>query len=122
MANVAKDAAALCALLANENRVLILYHLMDGPMNVGQLHKRLKDITQSALSQHLSLLRANRIVECDKQGQNMVYSVIDPRAVRLMETIGEIFPMKPLSPAKPPQAPNIAGAKPAESGTGDECF
>lgn len=50
MANPAKDAAALCALLANENRMVILCHLMTGPMNVGQLHKRLKGITQSALS------------------------------------------------------------------------
>ena len=94
MASVAKNAAALCALLANENRVLILHSLMDGPMNVTQLHKRLKDITQSALSQHLSLLRANRIVDCDKQGQNMVYCITDPGAIRLVETIREIFPLE----------------------------
>ena len=95
MANVAKEAAALCALLANENRLTILYHLMSGPMNVGELHKQLKGITQSALSQHLTLLRANRIVEYDKQGQSMVYRVTDPRAIRLMETLGEIFDLAP---------------------------
>ncbi|NCB63059.1 MAG: ArsR family transcriptional regulator [Clostridia bacterium] len=116
MANVAKDAAALCALLANENRVLILHHLMDGPMNVTQLHKRLKDITQSALSQHLSLLRANRIVECDKQGQNMVYTIIDPGAIQLMGTIRAIFPLEQRKTTAKP-----AGAVPAETRTGDEC-
>lgn len=93
MANTAKEAAALCALFANENRMRILYHLMEGPMNVGQLHKRLKGITQSALSQHLTLLRANRIVECDKQGQSMVYSIVDPKAIRLMEAVEAIFGM-----------------------------
>lgn len=91
MPNIAKEAAALCALLANENRLMILYHLSDGPMNVGELHKKLKGISQSALSQHLSLLRANRIVECDKQGQNMVYHIIDPRAIRMMGTVRDIF-------------------------------
>lgn len=50
-------------------------------MNVGQLHKRLKGITQSALSQHLTAARANRIVECDKQGQSMVYKIVDQRAI-----------------------------------------
>lgn len=49
MANPAKDAAALCALLANENRMVILCHLMTGPMNVGQLHKRLKGNPVGAL-------------------------------------------------------------------------
>ena len=94
MANPAKDAAALCPLLANGNRMVILCHLMTGPMNVGQLHKRLKGITQSALSQHLTLLRANRIVECDKQGQSMVYKIVDQRAIRLIETVEEIFLLK----------------------------
>ena len=116
MANVAKDAAALCALLANENRVLILHNLMDGPMNVTQLQKRLKDITQSALSQHLSLLRANRIVECDKQGQNMVYTIIDPEAMQLMGTIREIFPLEQRKATV-----KSAGPVPAETRTGDEC-
>lgn len=113
MANAAKDAAALCALLANENRVLILHNLMDGPMNVTELHKRLKGITQSALSQHLSLLRANRIVECDKHGQNVVYTVLDPGAMRLVRTIREIFPLE--------QRKKSAGPAPAEfRATGDE--
>lgn len=61
-------------------------------MNVGQLHKRLKGITQSALSQHLTLLRANRIVECDKQGQSMVYKIVDQRASGLTETVGGDLP------------------------------
>lgn len=116
MANVAKDAAALCALLANENRVLILHNLMDGPMNVTALHKRLKDITQSALSQHLSLLRANRIVECDKQGQNMVYTIIDPGAMKLVGTIREIFPLEQKRPIV-----KAAGPVPAETRTGEDC-
>lgn len=100
MPNVAKEAAALCALLANENRLMILYHLAGGPMNVGDLHKRLRGISQSALSQHLSLLRANRIVECDKQGQNMVYHIVDARATRLMETVREIFSFDAGAPAE----------------------
>ena len=105
MPNVAKEAAALCALLANENRLMILYHLAGGPMNVGDLHKRLRGISQSALSQHLSLLRANRIVECDKQGQTMVYHIVDARATRLMETVQEIFSFDAGAPADRGQNP-----------------
>jgi ArsR family transcriptional regulator, virulence genes transcriptional regulator len=52
----AADAARLLKALANEQRLHILCNLLDGPLSVGELHQRL-DLSQSALSQHLALLR-----------------------------------------------------------------
>ena len=52
----AADAAQLLKALGNEQRLHILCNLLDGPLSVGELNQRL-DLSQSALSQHLALLR-----------------------------------------------------------------
>ncbi|MDR2211058.1 MAG: ArsR family transcriptional regulator, partial [Spirochaetaceae bacterium] len=44
-------------MLANENRLLIFCALMEGPMTVTEIAEKTPNITQSALSQHLALLR-----------------------------------------------------------------
>ncbi len=86
-----RDAAALFALLANHNRLLLLRCLCLGPRSVTQLHGCVPEISQAALSQHLSLLRANRVVACDRQGQRTVYTLTDHRAKRMVESAEELF-------------------------------
>ena len=57
MEEQAKKIAELLKLLANEQRLLILCALIQGPMTVGNIHAFTPNITASALSQHLSQLR-----------------------------------------------------------------
>ena len=52
----ASDAAALMKTLGNEQRLLVLCNLLEQPMTVGELNQRMS-LSQSALSQHLALLR-----------------------------------------------------------------
>ncbi|MDD7793508.1 ArsR/SmtB family transcription factor [Clostridium sp. 'White wine YQ'] len=87
MKEYAKEIAELLKVLANENRLMIVCHLIEGPLNVSELHGRLDNLTQSALSQHLSMLKAHRILESNKNGLTITYSIRDERVVKLIEVL-----------------------------------
>ena len=87
----ARELARLMGLLANENRLLILCRLMDGPAAVGELNRSVPHISASALSQHLQTLRSAGLVEGDKQGQYVVYRIKDPRLSRLFGLLRELY-------------------------------
>ena len=70
----AAEAAALLKALANEQRLLILCHLVSGPLSVGELNARLP-LSQSALSQHLAVLREGGIVATEREAQSVRYSI-----------------------------------------------
>ena len=83
-------AAALLRLLSNERRLMILCQLIGGDLSVGALQGRL-GLSQSALSQHLARLRADRIVATRREGQTIFYRIIDPAALHLLETLADLF-------------------------------
>lgn len=85
MEEKARKIADLLKLLANEHRLLILCALIREPMSVGRIHEFTPGISASALSQHLSQLKAAGILESDKQGMNVVYSIRDENVVGLMD-------------------------------------
>jgi DNA-binding transcriptional ArsR family regulator len=83
----AKQIAELLKVLANENRLLIFCGLMQKPMTVNEIAKHVPNITQSALSQHLSLLKAHGILDCVKSGQNVMYSISDHRVEEIIDVL-----------------------------------
>jgi ArsR family transcriptional regulator len=83
-------AAQLLRLLGNERRLMILCQLADGELSVGQLQPRV-GLSQSALSQHLALLRAEGIVTTRRTGQTIHYRITDPAALRVIATLAELF-------------------------------
>ena len=87
----AKQIAELLKLLANENRLLIFCALMDAPMTVGGIAKKVPNIRQSALSQHLTLLRAAGLLSSEKSGQNVIYSIADPRVNELIRVLKKCY-------------------------------
>jgi len=48
-------------------------------------------ITQSALSQHLTLLKAHGILDFNKTGQNVTYSIADHRVEELINVLRKYF-------------------------------
>ncbi len=90
MQEKAKEIADLLKLVANENRLLILCELSAGPQTVSALLEKLH-ITQSGLSQHLALLKANGILDYDKKAQTVTYNVKDKRILVLLSTIKETY-------------------------------
>lgn len=83
-------AATLLRLLANEKRLMILCQLADGEMAVGDIQSHVS-LSQSALSQHLALLRTEGIVATRRAGQAVFYRLDDPAAMRVIETLAELF-------------------------------
>ncbi len=86
----ATRAATLLRLLGNERRLMILCQLADGELSVGQIQPRV-GLSQSALSQHLALLREEGIVATRRDGQTIHYRITDPAALRVIATLAELF-------------------------------
>ena len=74
METQAGKAVGLLKVLANEHRLLILCHLQGGELSVGEINERL-GLSQSALSQHLALLRRDELVSTRKAAQTVYYSL-----------------------------------------------
>ena len=70
----AGEAAKPLRALGNERRLMILCQLTDGERSVGELLP-LVGLSQSALSQHLAVLREAGIVEDRREGTRILYSL-----------------------------------------------
>ncbi len=79
--------AELLKVLANENRLMILCVLLNHSLSVSEIGSQVSHITQSALSQHLSVLKAHRILKSKKIGQAMIYSIDDPRIKEILQVL-----------------------------------
>ncbi len=87
----AGEAEALLSILANRRRLIILCNLMvHGELSVGELVRRL-DLAQSALSQHLALMRSAGIVSTRRIGTTINYSLTDKRTEALLMSIKTIL-------------------------------
>ncbi len=87
----AKQIAELLKVLANENRLMIFCALMKEPMTVSQIATYVPNITQSALSQHLSLLKAHGILDFQKTGLNITYSIADHRVEEIIHVLKKYY-------------------------------
>ena len=78
-------------LLGNEKRLLALCQLAQaGEMSVGALGE-LVGLSQSALSQHLSLLRAEGVVSTRRDAQTLYYRIADARIIDLLGTLQKLY-------------------------------
>ena len=91
LADKAGAAARLLKLLANERRLLVLCRLAAaGEVSVGALAEAV-GLSQSALSQHLSLMREESLVAFRRDGQTLHYSIADPAVAHLLSTLKNIY-------------------------------
>lgn len=86
----AAQAASLLRVLSNEKRLMILCQLMPGEKSVFEL-QQIMGLSQSALSQHLAKLRAQGLVKTRKESQSVFYTVDDPSALKVIETLASIY-------------------------------
>lgn len=90
MEESASRAAALLRALSHEKRLMVLCRLADGERSVSQLLQCI-GLSQSALSQHLAVLREQGIVATRRESQTIYYRISDPSALRVIQTLAEIF-------------------------------
>lgn len=86
----ASHAVELLKAMANEWRLMILCQLSEGEKTVSELQSIL-GLSQSALSQHLAVLRREKIVTARKHAQSVSYSLAGDDASRVMRTLHEVF-------------------------------
>ncbi len=84
-----KTSARLLKVMANENRLLVLCQLSEGEKSVGDLVEAL-GLRQSGLSQHLSILRLEKLVKVRRAGTTQYYSIVDHPAKDLLRTLCQI--------------------------------
>jgi len=82
----ANDASELLKALSNRHRLLILCQLIDGEKSVGQLADFL-GVRDSTASQHLALLRRDRIISGRRDGQTIWYRIASQPARDIMQVL-----------------------------------
>lgn len=86
----AGEAAALLKALSNEKRLLILCTLAGGELSVSELNARIP-MSQSALSQQLSVLRREGLVRTRREAQTIYYSVAPSNAAQIIEVLRRLY-------------------------------
>ena len=86
----AQIASKLLKLMANPSRLLVLCYLAEKEYSVSELESKL-GLSQSALSQHLALLRREQIVHTRRAAQTIYYSLLSEDVKALMNTLYERF-------------------------------
>ena len=87
----AGQVAAVMKALANRRRLLILCKLAEvGAASVNTLAAAIS-LSQSALSQHLAVMRDEGLVTFDRDGQTLNYRIADPRIVALLDTLYQLY-------------------------------
>ena len=54
-------------------------------------NKKLKNITQSGLSQHLSIMKANDLLDSNKEGLNITYFVKDEKIKNVLQVLKDSY-------------------------------
>lgn len=90
LANNAGQAESFMKILANKNRLMILCTLMNQERSVSELNQSVP-LGQSALSQHLAVLREHNLVDTRRDAQSIYYSVSDQRVKQIIEKLYEFF-------------------------------
>lgn len=86
----AEIAAEFLSAMANPKRLLILRSLVNQEMAVGVLANQV-GLSQSALSQHLSKLRAQNLVTTRRDAQTIYYSSSSDAVLKVLKTLTEIY-------------------------------
>ena len=86
----ASEATELLKVLANEHRLLVLCQLITGEKTVQELEE-LVGIRQSALSQHLAILRREKLVKTRRQAQFIYYAITSDKTVAVLNSLYEIY-------------------------------
>jgi DNA-binding transcriptional ArsR family regulator len=82
----AETAAELLRAMGGKSRLLVLCNLVEGERSVGEL-QRIVGLSQSALSQHLAVLRRSKLVETRRETHTIYYRLAGGAATAVIETL-----------------------------------
>lgn len=90
MSEAAGKASALMKTLGHKGRLMILCQLASGEKSVGELSEIL-DIRQSPLSQHLSRMRKEALVQTRRDAQTIYYSLKANETGKIIECLYGLY-------------------------------
>lgn len=82
--------SSICKAMTDPKRLLALYTLRDGPRTVSELCEVLQ-APQSNTSQHLAVLRDRGLVDTQRQGNNVVYSLRYPKVIDAIDILRSVM-------------------------------
>jgi len=88
MRESADIATSLMKVLANPDRLILLCQLSEGEKSVGEL-ETLTSIKQPTLSQQLTVLRENQVVQTRREGKSIFYSVKSQPTLAIIKVLAE---------------------------------
>ncbi|MDH5188383.1 MAG: metalloregulator ArsR/SmtB family transcription factor [Rhodospirillaceae bacterium] len=86
----AGNASNLLKAMSNQTRLIILCQLLKGEKTAGELDNATQ-LSQSALSQHLAVLRDHGLVQTRRQSQNIYYSLSGDKPRAIIEVLYNIY-------------------------------
>lgn len=85
-----EELAQLLRLIVHESRLMILCLSEKKEMPVGEINEQI-NLSQSALSQHLAILRKNKLVSTRRKSQTIYYKLSDKNLSNIIHTLRNIY-------------------------------
>ena len=83
--------------LSNSQRLTILSHLINGEeLSVKELEDIIRNLSQSALSQHLGRLRRANILKARRDSQMVYYSIQDENVAEIIALLNQMYESDPV--------------------------
>ncbi|MEZ9630883.1 transcriptional regulator [Vibrio breoganii] len=86
----ADNVASVLKVLSHSERLMVVCQLIEGEKGVSELQKG-SLLNQSALSQHLKVLRDNELVQVRKESQKVFYSLKNQQVEQLIQSLYQIY-------------------------------
>jgi len=86
----AAEVSELLRIMAHPERLMVLCQLTKGEVGVGMLQQG-SSLSQSAFSQHLTVLRKHGLIKARKESQQVFYSLADTRVTQLIQNLQTTF-------------------------------
>ena len=86
----AGNAAELLKKMSHPDRLLVLCHLSFGELSAGELAKK-SQLSLSAFSQHLAILREAGLIKTRRVAQTLYYSIQNDSVLQILATLKQIF-------------------------------
>ncbi|MCB6179299.1 metalloregulator ArsR/SmtB family transcription factor [Rhodobacter sp. Har01] len=86
----AEAASNFLKALGHDGRLTILCHLLRAPHSVTQLENLLSS-RQAVVSQQLARLRLEGLVSARREGQTIIYSLLDPKVAEMIRLLCSLY-------------------------------
>lgn len=88
--SAAEEASNLLKVLSNIDRLLLLCQMTQGEFSVGAL-EAMTGIRQPTLSQQLTVLREEKMVNTRRVGKQIFYRIASPEALAVLQVLYQLY-------------------------------